>query len=179
MCSRISSFQGEGDAHRFSLGGILLVRATQQVVSSSSPYSPSQCHRASQLSVEEVFRLPRVVFLSQALSSFPSPQTVRDIVSGLRSSATRQYESCWRKFQGFHSVSSPPYLALSVCLETFPSLFNSRKVLSPSIAVILLLGRTLCASNRTLNCPTAESTSRVALSSSDANHHPICPVTAL
>ena len=55
------------------------------------------------------------------------------LLASLRQSSTRQYESCWKKFQSFLAARDPPVLSQAVVLDFLSWLFYDRRLSSRSV----------------------------------------------
>ena len=74
-------------------------------------------------------------FLSFVLSRDHSPVVVQDMLKGLRPSSSRQYESCWKKFQAYVASQHSTSLSSSLVLDFLSFLFHQKGLSPASISV--------------------------------------------
>ena len=84
--------------------------------------------------VHEILGSTRVEFLKLTLGRTLPTETIQDIVQGLRSSTTRQYESSWKKFQRFIRESKTESVSPKTVLEFASYLFHKLKLAISTIS---------------------------------------------
>ena len=126
--------QGSSVTHCTTVESATLGTNAPPGVSDASSSAGTSAQRHNRLGIREIIGSSRVEFLKLALGRSLPEETVRDIVLGLRSSTTRQYESSWKKFQKFLEEMKYEKISAETVLEFASYLFHKRKLAISTIS---------------------------------------------
>ena len=126
--------QRAGSPHRSAVESTTMGSNATPSMSLSRTSVGTSAQRDIGLGIHEILGSTRVEFLKRALSRSLPEETVRDIVLGLRTSTTRQYESSWKKFQKFVEERKYSTISAETVLEFASYLFHKKKLAISTIS---------------------------------------------
>ena len=127
-------FQRPGPDDRSALALAALGSRAAQPLSGTASAQRAVPGGQPQSEIDRVLQLSRMEFLREQLNHEVPPQTVEDILNGLRPSTLRQYQSGWRKFQSFIRVTNKMRLDKNIFFEFASYLFHDLKLSTSSIS---------------------------------------------